>query len=82
MGIAPPAQGRGIGTRLIAPGLARADAQSLPCYLTTARGENVRFYERFGFQVEAERLPLVQGGPTHWGMRRPPATADQGAELP
>lgn len=81
MGIAPPAQGRGIGSRLIAAGLARADAQSLPCYLTTARAENVPFYERFGFQVEAERLPLVQGGPTHCGMRRRPA-ADQGAELP
>jgi GNAT superfamily N-acetyltransferase len=36
MGIAPAAQGQGIGSRLIAPGLARADAQRLACYLTTA----------------------------------------------
>jgi ribosomal protein S18 acetylase RimI-like enzyme len=72
MGVAPAAQGRGVGSRLIAPGLARADSQRLPCYLTTARGENVAFYRRFGFEVEAEGLPLVPGGPTHWAMRRPP----------
>lgn len=78
MGITPSAQGRGIGSRLIAPGLARADRQRLPCYLTTAKAENLRFYQRFGFEVEAEGLALVPSGPTHWGMRRPPADTDQG----
>jgi GNAT superfamily N-acetyltransferase len=73
MGIAPAAQGQGIGSRLIAPGLARADAQQLPCYLTTGKAENLRFYQRFGFQVVAEELALVPGGPTAWGTRRPPA---------
>lgn len=73
MGVAPAAQGMGVGSRLVAPGLARADAQGMACYLTTARRENVGFYRRFGFQVEAEGLPLVPGGPTHWAMRRPPA---------
>jgi predicted N-acetyltransferase YhbS len=71
MGIAPAAQGRGLGTRLIAPGLARADAERLPCYLTTGRAENLRFYQRFGFQVVADKLAVVPGGPTSWGMRRP-----------
>jgi GNAT superfamily N-acetyltransferase len=78
MGVAPSAQGRGVGSRLIRPGLARADAEGLACYLTTARGENVPFYQRFGFQVEADALPLVPGGPTHWGMRRPPGGLGQG----
>ena len=84
MGIAPAAQGQGVGSRLITPGLARADLQRLPCYLTTAKGANVGFYRRFGFEVEAEGLPLVPGGPTHWGMRRPvpdparPGTTGQG----
>ena len=72
MGIAPDAQGQGLGSRLIAPGLARADAQRLPCYLTTGRAANLRFYQRFGFQVVADKLALVPGGPTSWGMRRPP----------
>ena len=73
MGIAPAAQGQGLGSRLIAPGLARADTQQLPCYLTTGRAENLPFYQRFGFQVVADKLALVPAGPTAWGMRRPPA---------
>lgn len=71
LGIRHEAQGRGIGTRLMAPGLARADQAGLPCYLTTAKRENVGFYERFGFAVANDALPFVPGGPTHWGMRRP-----------
>ena len=76
LGIRREAQGRGIGSRLIAPGLARADHSGLPCYLTTAKHANVGFYERFGFIVVNDALPLVPGGPTHWGMRRPPATTN------
>jgi GNAT superfamily N-acetyltransferase len=72
LGIIPEAQGRGLGTRLLAPGLARADQDGLPCYLTTARRENLRFYGRLGFEVEHDALPLVPGGPTSWGMRRAP----------
>jgi ribosomal protein S18 acetylase RimI-like enzyme len=82
MGIAPAAQGQGIGSRLLAPGLRRADGQRLACYLTTAKAENLAFYRRFGFEVEAEGLKLVPGGPTHWAMGRPPAAAGGGGELP
>lgn len=74
LGIRHDAQGRGIGTRLMAPGLARADQAGLPCYLTTAKRENLAFYERFGFEVADDALPLVPNGPTSWGMRRPPMT--------
>ena len=84
MGVAAAAaaQGQGIGSRLIAPGLARADIQRLPCYLTTGRAENLRFYHRFGFQVVAEGLPLVPEGPTSWGMRRPAVDDSQGGGRP
>jgi ribosomal protein S18 acetylase RimI-like enzyme len=82
MGIAPAAQGQGIGSRLLAPGLCRADSQRLACYLTTARAENLKFYRRFGFEVEAEALQLVPGGPTHWAMRRPPAAGGGGGAVP
>jgi ribosomal protein S18 acetylase RimI-like enzyme len=78
LGIREQAQGRGIGSRLMGPGLARADDTSLPCYLTTAKEQNLAFYERFGFEVTAEALPLVPGGPTHWGMRRVPKPAGRG----
>lgn len=70
LGVKTSAQGCGLGTRLMQPGLERADNHRLPCYLTTSRAENVPFYERFGFYVENEKLPLVPNGPTHWGMRR------------
>jgi GNAT superfamily N-acetyltransferase len=74
LGVRREAQGRGIGTRLMPRGLARADQAGLPCYLTTAKRENVDFYERFGFAVASDALPLAPGGPTHWGMRRPATT--------
>jgi ribosomal protein S18 acetylase RimI-like enzyme len=72
MGVIPQAQGRGVGTRLLAPGLARADRDELACYLTTARRENLAFYRRLGFEVEHDALQLAPDGPTSWGMRRPP----------
>lgn len=53
------------------PGLDRADHAGMPCYLTTAKRENVGCYERFGFEVDNDALPLEPGGPTQWGMRRP-----------
>ena len=81
MGITPAAQGQGIGRRLLAPGLGRADTQRLACYLTTAKAENLAFYRRFGFEVEAGELQLVPGGPPHWAMRRPPAPVGEGGEL-
>jgi ribosomal protein S18 acetylase RimI-like enzyme len=74
LGIRREAQGGGIGSRLMAPGVARADDAGLPCYLTTAKEQNLAFYERFGFEATQEALPLVPGGPTQWGMRRLPRT--------
>jgi hypothetical protein len=38
-------------------------------------GQVFAFYERFGFEVTHDALPLVPGGPTHWGMRRLPNPA-------
>jgi ribosomal protein S18 acetylase RimI-like enzyme len=71
--VRPGAQRRGIGTRLLEPGLARGDANRLPCYPETPRPENIPFYERLGFRVEGEGVELLPGGPTHWTMTRPPA---------
>ncbi len=71
LGIRPEAQRRGIGSRLVAPVLARADREGVDCYLETSDPANVAFYERFGFSVVDGALPLVPGGPTHVAMRRP-----------
>ena len=65
----PELQGRGVGTALVAEGLARADQSACPCYLETSEERNIAFYERHGFAVVAS-APLGKGGPTGWAMRR------------
>ncbi len=58
LGVEPYAQGRGIGSSLLGPVLARADATGLPCYLETESEPNVAFYRRHGFEVvTAARVP-------------------------
>ena len=67
--VEPGCQGQGIGSMLLQPALARADADALPCYLDTEKEANVAFYEKHGFKVvgagEAphSRLPI-------WALRR------------
>ena len=62
----------GLGTRLLEPTLERADREKLACYLETSDRDNIAFYERFGFEVVDDNLPLIAGGPTHAAMRREP----------
>ena len=70
LGVDPPRQGQGVGSRLIAPGLELCDREGVPAYLETARERNVVFYERHGFRVMRDlRLPR---GPTVWLMWRDP----------
>jgi ribosomal protein S18 acetylase RimI-like enzyme len=51
--VAPQAQGRGLGARLLAPTLAEADATSAVCYLETFNPHSRHFYERLGFVTRA-----------------------------
>jgi ribosomal protein S18 acetylase RimI-like enzyme len=71
LGVARWAQGSGVGSALVRAGLARADAQRLPCYVETSDGRNVAFYRRFGFDVVDDALAPVPGGPTYWALLRP-----------
>jgi GNAT superfamily N-acetyltransferase len=70
IGVDPAHQGRGIGSALMAPVLARADEERIPCYLETHTTDNVRLYERHGFRV-VEHLENPTSVPL-WGMLRPP----------
>jgi GNAT superfamily N-acetyltransferase len=54
IGVEPVHQGQGIGSSLLRPMLARADAEGLPCYLETFLDTNVPFYKRNGFDLIAE----------------------------
>ena len=71
LGTDPPAQGRGIGSAVLRPGLDLCDREGLPAYLESSKESNVGFYARFGFRVTAEvRMP--GDGPTVWLMWRDP----------
>jgi predicted N-acetyltransferase YhbS len=69
--VAAPLQGRGIGRQLMHARCARMDGTDTVAYLETDKPENVRFYERFGFEVIAEE-PVI--GVPNWFMRREPGT--------
>jgi ribosomal protein S18 acetylase RimI-like enzyme len=70
LGVDPSGQGRGLGSRLLAPGLERCDAEGVPAYLESSKERNVAFYGRHGFEVTGEvRMPL---GPPLWLMTRAP----------
>jgi ribosomal protein S18 acetylase RimI-like enzyme len=60
-------QGRGIGSRLMAELVTRVDGLGVAAFLETDKPENVRFYQRFGFEVVDEAEPL---GVRTWFMLR------------
>ncbi len=68
LGVEPEQQGRGLGSAMLAPLLARSRSQGLPCYLETFNPLNPPFYERHGFRVAHEGV--VPGTAlTLWAMR-------------
>ena len=68
LGTDPRHQGRGVGSALLAPILARCDADRVPAYLESSKRANVPFYERHGFRVLGELA--IAGGPVIWRMQR------------
>jgi GNAT superfamily N-acetyltransferase len=71
LGVDPARQGEGLGSALIAPGLAVADEERWPAYLETAKDRNLDFYGRQGFEVVGT-VDLPRGGPRMWRMWREP----------
>jgi ribosomal protein S18 acetylase RimI-like enzyme len=71
LGVEPDRQGEGVGSALLAPVLAEADARREPAYLETAVGRNVLLYERHGFDV-VEELVLPKTDIHGWLMLRQP----------
>jgi GNAT superfamily N-acetyltransferase len=68
LGIDPRHQGRGLGSALLGPILARCDADRVPAYLESSKRSNVPFYERHGFRLLGELA--IAGGPVIWRMQR------------
>jgi GNAT superfamily N-acetyltransferase len=73
VGIDPGLQGQGIGSRLLAPVLERADATRTLSYLETPFPRTHVLYQRLGFEIASESHPF-RGAPPLWTMiRKPPA---------
>ncbi|HWE30782.1 MAG TPA: GNAT family N-acetyltransferase [Polyangia bacterium] len=54
IGADPEHQGRGVGSALLAPMLARCDDEKLPAYLESSNPQNIPFYRRHGFVPTGE----------------------------
>jgi GNAT superfamily N-acetyltransferase len=70
IGVAPEAQGQGLGSRLMRPTLDRCDEEGLPAYLEASSERNAALYERLGFRC-TEVLRFA-GSPPLRLMTRPP----------
>src|SRR5438105_222853 len=68
IGIRPEGQGRGFGSALLRPILARCDRERLPAYLEASSTRNRALYERRGFVVVEEMR--VSDSPPLWRMWR------------
>lgn len=72
LGVAPAAQGSGVGSALVAEGLVTADAGGETVYLETGKEQNVAYYRSRGFQLVTPGAPVFPGGPVMWRMQRTP----------
>lgn len=69
--VAPDRRRRGLGRRVVEPGLRRAEQAGLGVHLETTNPDNLAFYRRLGFEVSGEAR-LTTDGPTMWAMWRAP----------
>jgi ribosomal protein S18 acetylase RimI-like enzyme len=65
VGVAPTAQGHGLGRAVVSAGLETIDDQGGTCLLETSDPRNLPFYQRLGFTVEAV---VTTPGPPVWIM--------------
>jgi ribosomal protein S18 acetylase RimI-like enzyme len=74
LGTDPDHQGKGIGSALLAPVLAKCDEEGIPAYLESSKERNIPFYRRHGFEVTTELN--LKNGPSLWPMWRDPRPPD------
>jgi GNAT superfamily N-acetyltransferase len=70
LGVVPEATGQGRGTALLAPVLARCDAERLPAYLEASTEDNARVYARLGFERRDE-VEILDGVRVRPMLREP-----------
>ena len=69
IGVTPDLQGQGIGSQMMEYYCNYVDKLGMAAYHETDRPENIKFYERFGFQVIGEEMIIDF---PNWYMWRPP----------
>jgi len=74
IGVDPPFQNNGIGTKIMYPVLQLADKSGISCYLDTASKRSLTFFTRLGFEVVRE-IPAEGDSPQWWAMLRKPVPA-------
>jgi ribosomal protein S18 acetylase RimI-like enzyme len=75
LGTDPAHQGRGLGSAVMAPAMAHADADGVGCYLESSKEGNITFYRRHGFEVTGTYDCDDGRGPRLWLMWRNPQPA-------
>ncbi len=71
IGVAPEAQGKGLGAQLLSAMLERVDAEGAHAYLEASTTRSRALYARHGF-VQTGEIQLPRGGPAIWPMWRDP----------
>lgn len=71
IGTHPAQQGKGLGSKLLAPMLERCDREGVPAYLESSNPKNEAFYVRHGFVTTGE-VDLPKGAPPQTAMWREP----------
>jgi GNAT superfamily N-acetyltransferase len=72
MGVHPDSRGRGVGALLLAPVLARADEEGAPCALHLSDPVMVPYFQRHGFRLCGNELPVRGGVASYLPMVRLP----------
>jgi ribosomal protein S18 acetylase RimI-like enzyme len=70
LAVDPAMQRGGVGTMLMDDGIARIDAEHVGTYLETQKVDNLAYYRRFGFELQATLHPMPDG-PPYFTMWRP-----------
>lgn len=70
IGVAPAAQGHGLGTILMRPTLDRCDMEATPAYLEASSERSAALYERLGFEIIGE-IRVADSPPLRLMLRTP-----------
>lgn len=69
LGTVPEHQGKGLGAKVLAPVLQRADDEGIAVWTWSSNPRNLAFYHRHGFEV-LDELPFASDGPPIFPIRR------------